>query len=189
MAGAAKRAWSPYMVGAAIGILGVLTAVSAGKYLGASTSFARAAGGIVEAAAPEHYKGLPYYYDAAKRKETKYAFKIDWQLMLLCGVAVGALLASIGTREFRLKCIPRMWHVRFGKNVFLRWLIAFLGGALAMFGARMGGGCTSGHGVSGIMQLSVSGFVAIACFFVGGIITAKLMYHTKKPKAPEGGAQ
>ena len=186
------KAWSPYMVGAAIGILGVLTAVAVSHYLGASTSFARATGGILNATMKDHYDGLPYYQIKDKQGKLKYAFEIDWQLMLLAGIAVGALLASIGTRDFRLKFVPSMWHARFGRNGLVRWLVAFLGGVLIMIGARLGGGCTSGHGISGVIQLSVAGFVAVAAFFLGGIITAKLMYRrrrAKAPRTPEGGAQ
>jgi hypothetical protein len=40
----------------------------------------------------------------------------------------------------------------------------------------MAGGCPSGHGLSGLMQLSISGFIALVCFFVGGLITARLVY-------------
>jgi uncharacterized membrane protein YedE/YeeE len=46
------------------------------------------------------------------------------------------------------------------------------------FGARMAGGCTSGHGISGALQLSVGSWIALAGFFVGGIITAMLLFYT-----------
>jgi len=191
MSSTPRKAWSPYMVGAAIGLLGALTALTMNKMLGASTTFLRASEGVVKATLPEHHKALPHYHETDKDGKLKRAFKIDWQFMLLVGVAVGALLASIGTREFRLKFIPNMWHARFGRNPFLRWLVAFLGGVLVILGARMAGGCTSGHGISGMMQLSVSGFVAAGGFFVGGILTALLMYRMKTPKtkAAEGGEQ
>jgi len=48
---------------------------------------------------------------------------------------------------------------------------------LMAFGARMAGGCTSGHGISGTMQLSVGSWVAVVCFFAGGIATALLMFR------------
>jgi uncharacterized membrane protein YedE/YeeE len=44
------------------------------------------------------------------------------------------------------------------------------------FGARWAGGCTSGHGISGVLQLAVSGLISAACFFAGGIATAFLLY-------------
>lgn len=53
---------------------------------------------------------------------------------------------------------------------------AFLGGIVAMLGARMADGCPSGHGLSGMMQLSVSSFVALALFFSIGVFVAALVY-------------
>jgi uncharacterized membrane protein YedE/YeeE len=54
-----------------------------------------------------------------------------------------------------------------------RYRDAFIGGFLIVFGARIAGGCTSGHIISGITQLSVSGFIFAAGVFATGIITAK----------------
>ncbi len=49
-----------------------------------------------------------------------------------------------------------------------------------MFGARMADGCPSGHGMSGLMQLSLSGFIALACFFGAGVLMAALVYRGKR---------
>jgi hypothetical protein len=48
-------------------------------------------------------------------------------------------------------------------------------------GARWAGGCTSGHGISGTLQLAVSSWVAAGCFFAGGILTAKLIFKVIAP--------
>ena len=69
-----------------------------------------------------------------------------------------------------------MWRERFGSSAAKRAVVAFLGGLIALFGARLAGGCPSGHGLSGTMQLSVSGFIAAACFFIGGIVVARRLY-------------
>lgn len=50
-----------------------------------------------------------------------------------------------------------------------------LGGVLLTLGARMGGGCTSGHGITGISLLSVSSFVTVAAMFVGAMGCAALI--------------
>lgn len=44
-----------------------------------------------------------------------------------------------------------------------------------LFGARIAGGCTSGHGISGMAQLSAGSTVEVAAMFTGGILTALLM--------------
>jgi hypothetical protein len=45
-----------------------------------------------------------------------------------------------------------------------------------MFGARLAGGCTSGHGISGSLQLALSGWVFFASVFVSGILTALMLF-------------
>ena len=67
---------------------------------------------------------------------------------------------------------------RFGEESYvLRTAVAFVGGAAMVYGARMAGGCTSGHGISGTMQLAVGSWIAVICFFIGGIAAAMLMYR------------
>jgi uncharacterized protein len=51
------------------------------------------------------------------------------------------------------------------------------GGAIMAFGARMAGGCTSGHGISGTLQLAVGSWISVICFFIGGIAVAMMMYR------------
>jgi uncharacterized protein len=41
----------------------------------------------------------------------------------------------------------------------------------------MADGCPSGHGLSGMMQLSMSSFIALAFFFGAGALVANLMYR------------
>jgi len=54
--------------------------------------------------------------------------------------------------------------------------VALLGGLLMGFGARWAGGCTSGHGISGTLQLSIGSWLAVMCFFAGGIATAMVLF-------------
>jgi uncharacterized membrane protein YedE/YeeE len=70
-----------------------------------------------------------------------------------------------------------MWAERFGESVWLRMAVGFLGGGLMAFGARMADGCTSGHGISGAMQLSVGSWIALLGFFGGGVATAMLLFY------------
>jgi hypothetical protein len=171
----------PYIAGALVGVLAIGSvwvtnrALGKPKYLGASTSFVRAAGLVNKTVAPEHVKQNAYYQ--AKK------VKIDWQLMVVLGVGVGALLASMADRSFKAEAVPPTWQDRFGKSVPIRAVAAVLGGAVAMFGVRLAGGCPSGHGLSGPMQLSISGFIAMAGFFGAGVAVAHLVY--RKPRSIE----
>jgi len=168
------KSWRPYVAGALVGVLAVASVLASTalldkpKYLGASTSFVRSAGLLENSVAPDHVAANEYY--RAKK------VKVDWQLMLVVGIFAGALLASRLDGSFRAESVPPIWRERFGPRVGVRAAGAILGGIVAMIGARMAGGCPSGHGLSGLMQLSVSGFLAMAGFFGGGVLVARLVY-------------
>ncbi|MFZ5765833.1 MAG: YeeE/YedE thiosulfate transporter family protein [Thermodesulfobacteriota bacterium] len=163
------KAWSPYVGGALTGLVGVLSVVITGKYLGASTTFARSAAMVEQIFAPEHVAALAYFQ--------KVAPKIDWQWMFVFGILIGAFVSAITSGSFRLQNPPDLWVSRFGSDRGKRALVAFAGGAIALFGARLADGCPSGHGLSGLMQLSISGFLALASFFLGGMPIAYLLYR------------
>jgi predicted PurR-regulated permease PerM len=71
--------------------------------------------------------------------------------------------------------VPELWERRIGSNALLRWLTAFIGDILLGIGSRWADGCTSGHGISGTLQLVVSSWIAAICFFIGGVLTAIAM--------------
>jgi uncharacterized protein len=163
-------AWSPYLVGTLIGVLTMLTFYFSKKPLGASTAYARLAGMVGLLIAPRHTAALPYFQK--KRPE------VEWGVMLLLGVAAGAFLAAWQGGELTGEWLPPMWAARFGEDAFvLRVVAAVAGGIIMAFGARLAGGCTSGHGISGTLQLSVGSWIAVFCFFGGGIVTASLLFR------------
>jgi uncharacterized membrane protein YedE/YeeE len=164
-------AWSPYLVGGLIGVLSMLTFYFSNKPLGASTSYARVAGLIGTIFARRHTESLSFY--------RKKGAQVDWQTMLVLGVIGGAFLSAWTGGELTGRLIPPLWGARFGAgSVALRLIFAFAGGAVMAFGARLAGGCTSGHGISGTLQLSVGSWIALICFFVSGVAVAMLMYRT-----------
>ena len=166
--------WSPYLAGALVGLLAIVsvwaTTVLMGKtnYLGASTTFVRAAGLLERAVAPEQVSGNEYF--------TKTKVKVDWQFMLVSGIFLGALISSVTDRSFKLESVPPVWAKRFGNSPVKRAVGAVLGGMVAMVGARMADGCPSGHGLSGMMQFSVSSLAALCLFFGVGIAVAAMVY-------------
>jgi hypothetical protein len=170
------KSWRPYVAGALVGLLAVASVFASTKilgkpkYLGASTTFVRAAGLIEKTVAQGHVENNTYY------QSTK--VKIDWQFMMVVGVLIGAFAASIADKSFKLESVPPIWSARFGNKITVRATGAFLGGIVAMFGARLAGGCPSGHGLSGLMQLSISGFLAMAGFFGAGVLVANLVYKS-----------
>jgi uncharacterized membrane protein YedE/YeeE len=165
----AEASWSPYTVGAGIGILAVLSFLLSDRALACSTSFARTSGMIEKLFRGERAAAKPYY--------RKFPPVIDWQWMLVLGIFVGALISSLLSGTFSLEWVPALWADRFGPGVLPRQAVAFLGGALLGFGARWANGCTSGHGISGIMQNAVSSWLASVMFFIGGIIVVAAMFQ------------
>ena len=89
---------------------------------------------------------------------------------------MGALVSSLLSGDFQWQWVPSRWAAAFGTNVPIRLIAALLGGVLLGLGSRWAGGCTSGHGISGTMQLAVSSWISAICFFVGGILMAALLF-------------
>lgn len=170
------ESWRPYTAGALVGIVAMASVLVSTKflgkpkYLGASTTFVRSAGMIERTFARAHVENNAYYQSKK--------LKVDWQFMLLVGILIGAFGASVIDKSFKLESIPPVWSDRFGDRMVTRALGAFIGGIVAMFGARLASGCPSGHGLSGLMQLSISGFLAMAGFFGAGIGIAHLVYRS-----------
>lgn len=170
------KSWSPYLVGAAIGVLSWFTFWSADHPLGITTAFEHTAALAGQAAAPQLEQSHEYYL--AKQREGSPP-KIGWEWMLVVGVFVGSLLsAALSGDRTRLK-VANLWQWRFGDSVAKRFAAAFLGGAIMMFGARLAQGCTSGHGISGSLQLAVASWTFVAVFFSVGIATALLLFGTE----------
>jgi uncharacterized protein len=126
-------AWSPYLAGGLAGLVGVLSVWIAGQYFGASTSFVRTAGLLEQLFDPERVASMQYFI--------KVAPKIDWQWMFVVGIFLGALISSLTSGSFKLQAVPDSWAAHFGSSsTAKRAVVAFIGGTVAMFGARMADG-------------------------------------------------
>lgn len=166
------------VAGIALGLLLTL-ATALVTPLGVSTQF------VVSDAVVAH-KVAPAF---AERNEymTKYGEKENWGVgygwMLVVGMLVGG---GITARIFRKEqpvadkgSMPEMWTRVFGASRGKRFAAAFLGGVLLLFGARLAGGCTSGHMISGISQLAVSSFIFGICTFGAAIAMAHILYRKR----------
>ena len=162
------KLWSPYWAGAGIGILSWFTFLLSDKPIGCSTAFTRTSGMLEKVLTRKPVANQLYYQ--------KFPAKIDWEWMFVLGIIIGSFCAAIFSGEFQLEWLPSIWVARFGPEVFPRVLTALLGGILLGIGARWAGGCTSGHGISGTLQLAVSSWIAVIIFFISGIIAAHLIY-------------
>ncbi len=163
-------AWSPYVVGACLGVLAWLTFYFADETIGASSFYATLAGFVGKLVAKKHTESLKYYQ--SNPPVVDYAF-----VFVVCTIIGGFISAWTGG-EFRNEWLHPMWVDRFGESVALRGIIGFIGGILMAFGARLAGGCTSGHGISGTLQLNAGSWLTVICMFIGGIGSAFLLFTT-----------
>jgi hypothetical protein len=161
--------WNPYLAGALSGVVLVASVALAGKFFGASTTFVRSTGMIEKIFSAARVAQMDYFI--------KEAPIVDWQWMFVIGILLGASIAAKISGTYTVQALPDMWRKRFGGSILKRAGAAFVGGVIAMFGARLADGCPSGHGLSGSVQLAVSGFIALICFFIGGVITARILYR------------
>jgi len=160
--------WSPYLVGVLIGLLNIGSMLVSKKPLGTSTSYMKI-GGMIYGFFNKKKVEKNEYYEKSK-------LKLDWGIMLVIGIVLGAFLSAQLSGSFNLTVVPNMWAKEVSDSAFIRFIVAAIGGIFLGVGARWANGCTSGHGITGTSQLSLISWVASIAFFVGGIAVALLIY-------------
>jgi uncharacterized protein len=167
------KCWSPYVVGAGIGVLSWFAFATADKHLAITLQYEYIAALTLKALIPGIEEMTNYY---AARASQGLSPQIGWYLMLLVGVFLGALMSASLSGDRSKITVPSLWRWRFGDSAALRLVCAFLGGALMVFGARIAGGCTSGHGISGDLQLAAQSWLFMPLAFAVAIATALLLF-------------
>ncbi len=143
---------TPVAGGLLIGAAQLVSIVARGKLLGTSTSFEEVGGYIWRAVGGRNNVPGPASYSTT---------------VLTIGMIVGASLVPSVARLVSAGPAPQPLE---GHQI--QPARAFLGGVLLAVGSRMGGGCTSGHGISGVSLLSMSSFLSVAAMFGGGMAVA-----------------
>lgn len=152
-------------------LLGLLNTFAVATYgaLGASRNYVVTDEMLLGAAGSDLTETNPYLRD--------YSSTVDWLFMVSIGMVVGSFLASLVKGGFNIRSVPKLWASRFGDSTAKRFLAAFAGGFLLLFGARLAGGCTSGLVLSGVAQLALAGFIFAVAIMTSGILTAMLLYR------------
>ncbi len=112
---------------------------------------------------------------------------VNGRIAGISGIVAGALLPVRGDVIWRLAFVTGLflaplvvWFATADRPevVFTHplWMTA-LGGLLVGFGARMGGGCTSGHGVCGMARFSKRSIAATATFMTSAILAIFVLHH------------
>ena len=152
---------------ATLGILfGLVSAASIVLWgpIGVSGTYPRFVGAVLRLFDPAYAASNPYL--------VKMGALFKPETFLVVGLVIGGFLAA-RTERTRVPEVERVHAMETSDAA--RYRDAFIGGLLIVFGARLAGGCTSGHIISGITQLSLSGIVFGAAVFASGIFTAKLI--------------
>ncbi len=89
----------------------------------------------------------------------------DWRIAFIAGLTLAPLIAGWMGYGMPPPELPASWTV----------IIA--AGLLVGFGARLGGGCTSGHGICGVARLSVRSIAATVIFMLAAIVTVAVTRH------------
>ena len=99
-----------------------------------------------------------------------------WELIFLSGAFAAGVVISLIRKDFKLILIHDNWKKYKNNSSVSRIIWSFTGGFILLFGARMAGGCTSGHILSGGMQFAFSSLFFALFVFVGVLITGKYFY-------------
>ncbi len=103
---------------------------------------------------------------------------LNYSFVFVLAMMAGGLLSVMarGGIDPQDRKVPALWRANFGDAPAKRYLVAFLGGFIVLYGARLAGGCTSGHMMSGMMQTAVSGYIFAAGAFAAAIAVSILMF-------------
>jgi len=106
-----------------------------------------------------------------------------WEGVMLLGTFLGGLVTSIFiTKTFRFTIMPTGWKVYKNNSVLSRVIWSFFAGFFLILGARLAGGCTSGHILSGMTQTAFSSMIFGASVIITLLITGKLFYKKGETK-------
>jgi len=103
---------------------------------------------------------------------------INYSFIFVLAMMAGAFASSMarGGVSQAERSAPAIWRANYGDTPMKRYAVAFVGGFVVLYGARLAGGCTSGHMMSGMMQTSLSGYIFAAGAFAAAIPVAMMMY-------------
>jgi len=136
-----------------------------------------------DASSATGYRSSNAYLDKSEGKLAEHIIHPKYYgMVFVVSILLGGLLGRLTSKEASkaTKQIPQFHSNTFGNKMLLRYALAFVGGVLMLIGARLAGGCTSGHMMSGIMQTSVSGYIFALVVFAVAVPTSILIYKVKE---------
>lgn len=158
--------WNPYGVGFLLGLVLLLTYSLTGRGLGATAAFSSFAAWLAGLVAPAHVDAnavhARYWNDGAPL--------LSWTVWLLVGATLGAFVSGWQGRRLAFT-VERGPHIADGT----RLMLAFAGGFVAAYGAKIAKGCTSGQALSGGAMLNAGSLVFMLAVFASAYALAWLV--------------
>jgi hypothetical protein len=160
----AKPYIHPYLGGALLGIVLFLAFLITRNGLGASGGMNRVVASVEDTVVPGHIDRTPYLLKLAGGSKNPLD---DWSVPVLFGALIGGFTSGLlnGRLKVEINKGPRISNRT-------RLILAFTGGAIMAFGARMARGCTSGQALSGGATLSAGSWALMMCIFAGAYALA-----------------
>jgi len=133
---------------------------------------------VSDTAAGGHASANAYLDKSGGKYASAVANPLSYGFVLVLAMMAGAFLSARlrGGVAAQERNMPAVWRANFGDSVPLRYAATFIAGFVVLFGARLAGGCTSGHMMSGMMQTALSGYIFAAGVFLAGIPVALLLF-------------
>jgi uncharacterized membrane protein YedE/YeeE len=155
---------NPYLAGTLLGIVLFLAFFITGTGLGASGGLNRLLVFFQNLFVPEHIDQVPYLLKMAGGNTNPLD---SWIVYLTVGTIAGGFLSGLIGRRVKVETNkgPQISNKT-------RWMMAFLGGILMGYGARLARGCTSGQALSGGAVLSVGSWAFMFAVFAGAYALA-----------------
>ncbi|MDX1470030.1 MAG: YeeE/YedE thiosulfate transporter family protein [Flavobacteriaceae bacterium] len=176
------QTWPWYVSGPLIGLT-MLTLLYVGKQFGMSSNLRTACAAVGAG------KNIEFF---------KFEWKSEiWNLIIVVGALIGGFIASNYLSNETVTINPAVaqqlaqdHNIKSAGEAYLpfeifskevldnpRNLLILLGGGILIgLGARYAGGCTSGHGISGLSNLQFPSLIAVIGFFIGGLTMVYLIF-------------
>lgn len=155
-----KHYTNPYLIGLLLGVVLLTTFVVMGRGMGASGALSTVVSVAVDKISPESVVGNDFYIGYLGDSEGN-PLK-TWLIFEILGIVVGGFIsgAIAGRNKLMIEKGPRFTNKK-------RLILAFVGGALMGYGAKLARGCTSGQALTGGSMLSVGGWAFMIAVFAG----------------------
>lgn len=141
--------------------LGITHYLIGGLVIGCAVSFLFMSTGLIGGLSTFFSSTWSYVINLPWFQQDRFVASRDWRLFYAVGLVLGAAFWAVTVGA------PFQTHVAL-------WQLA-IGGFIGGFGARMSGGCTSGHGICGLASLQLPSLLAVLIFLATAMITARLV--------------